>query len=752
MADNLDLLFKIRGDSSGAKSAAADAKAAVAGLKGEFSNLASTLPGLNGAFANTTLNLTRLAQTAPGVSSGLAGIAGPAGAAVVGLAALVAGAFAVSQAFLGLVVSTVKWQDELDDLSAATGVSVETLSALQAIAKSTGGSIEQLSASLVIFQTNMEKAQDPASEMAATFAKLGIETDNTEEAFRQAVTALGNMEEGFHQTATARELFGRSGVSVLAIIKETNGNLDEAIAKLSEMGLVLSKDAAKGASEFDKQMGLLELQIRATTAALVQDSIPHITAALKQLSDALKDNKDAITALGFAVGVTVKPQLDALVTVIRALEGATIILNNAWLLLRATFEKGIQGRIAIITRFTELRQSADTLGTLGAAVGGAKGDSMFGGVAVGISQPTRGGGGGGGGGGRSAGLSEADKLNKEIQAAWLRDMADQSAEAVKILTDSMNEMQASLDKATDSLKDNADRRKDLEDRVSEAIRRQRNALSELQGFEKSHSTIIQEYIQQTIKEAEATGGLTDELKKQLEVLREIGRQMDLIEEKRTRFEGVEGEAEGSSTKPVKDTRSEIDKLFDHVNDNLSGAKQTAAMAGLEAMTGAFQGLGEAVGQAAYAWVLYGNAGVSIRQVTAQILASLAQQAAVKAVFELAEGFAALFLHPPAAAAHFQAAAIYGSVAGIAAVAGRAIAGDSFAPQGAVNSGGGGGSRSGGGGGGSQNPSPIVLGSQRQVVEHIVTVKAERGFVTSHLVRELDSNNPELNRVLRRERG
>lgn len=102
------------------------------------------------------------------------------------------------------------------------------------------------------------------------------------------------------------------------------------------------------------------------------------------------------------------------------------------------------------------------------------------------------------------------------------------------------------------------------------------------------------------------------------------------------------------------------------------------------MVNAFSAIGQAVGDAVQAFVLYGTAGTSVRKFAAQVIAGVAAMAAVKAVFELAEGFAALarafFGDPKAgaeAALHFKSAAIYGTVGAIAAVAGRAIAGNSF---------------------------------------------------------------------------
>lgn len=109
---------------------------------------------------------------------------------------------------------------------------------------------------------------------------------------------------------------------------------------------------------------------------------------------------------------------------------------------------------------------------------------------------------------------------------------------------------------------------------------------------------------------------------------------------------------------------------------------------LNAVGAAFHGIGDAVGAAVQSFVLYGNAGKSVRQVTAEILASLAQQAAVQAIYELAQGLAVLALAyfgvpnaGPSASAHFVAAAVFAGIAGIAAVAGRGVAGNAFAQSG-----------------------------------------------------------------------
>lgn len=213
------------------------------------------------------------------------------------------------------------------------------------------------------------------------------------------------------------------------------------------------------------------------------------------------------------------------------------------------------------------------------------------------------------------------------------------------------------------------------------------------------------------------------------------------------------EAAGTPPLPQFDrTRSAIDQLFETIGTIFSGDKKTAALAGLEALTGAFQGLADAAGNAVEAFVLYGNAGTSVRKVTAQIIAGVARQAAVKAVYELAEGFAALALAffgmpnaGPSASAHFTAAAIYGTIAGIAALAGRAVAGNEFNKQAAGSGGGSSGSGSSGSrttASGSTEPQPVDINRATrgsQSVDVNIKITRDSGSIVEAVIQDHRSN-------------
>lgn len=102
--------------------------------------------------------------------------------------------------------------------------------------------------------------------------------------------------------------------------------------------------------------------------------------------------------------------------------------------------------------------------------------------------------------------------------------------------------------------------------------------------------------------------------------------------------------------------------------------------------GVFNQVGDAFGSMVANWVLYGNqGGNTFRKMAAQILASVAQQAATLAIMSLAyaalatTGVGAILLGGTPAQ-FLAAAAMFGAVAVTAAVAGRLVAGNAFQQQ------------------------------------------------------------------------
>lgn len=282
---------------------------------------ANLLPQLEEA--GTSLAVVSAEATSTGAA--MASMAGPIAIAVAALAAQVVIVVTLTKEIFNLAKASADYQGKLFDLSQQVGVSVETLSALEVVARTTGGSIDSLVQSLGIFQRHLEEAvEDRGSKAAKTFRQLGVDATDTESALRQTIAALARMPEGFRQTALALEVFGRGGKAFLAIAKEANGDIDEITRRLKDLGLVTT-DQAKLADEFNDQLVLLQVQLR----GLGTQAIPVVLDVLRDLSELLKENRELFNLLG----ALVKAQAVILATAFR---GIKIELDKIQVVLEAT--------------------------------------------------------------------------------------------------------------------------------------------------------------------------------------------------------------------------------------------------------------------------------------------------------------------------------------------------------------------------------------------------------------------------------
>jgi hypothetical protein len=235
--------------------------------------------------------LAAMATSAEGAAVAAGGLALPIGIAVVAITALATGAALAAREIFQLSKNAAEFQGRIFDLSQQTGVAVETLSALEIQAKKTGGELGgSVTQAIVNFQRKLDDAQDPLSKTGELFSKFNIQTSDTESALRSAFTALAAMPEGFQQTNAAAELFGaRGGKQILAILKETNGDLDGAIKRFREMGILIETDAARAADKFNDELALLDFQLRAASAVAAQELIPAFIDVIRVTGDLVRD-------------------------------------------------------------------------------------------------------------------------------------------------------------------------------------------------------------------------------------------------------------------------------------------------------------------------------------------------------------------------------------------------------------------------------------------------------------------------------
>lgn len=289
-------------------------------------------------------SLAGVASEAEGAGGAVAAMAGPIGIAVIAVGALALGAAAAAKEIFELTKQAAEFQGRMVDLAQQTGLQVETLSALEVVAKTTGGELGSISQAVVNFQRKLDDAQDPLSKTAEQFRKFQIATTDTETALRQTFNALAAMPPGFAQTNAAAEFFGaRGGKQVLAILKETGGDIDGTIKKLRELGILISDDAARAADRFNDELELLNFQIRALGAEAAKDLIPAMVEVVRGMGELVRAARPLVSLLSTFGGPVVRSVgrgLQDLSTLLRIVIGDYTALADA--IKKAREEKEIK--------------------------------------------------------------------------------------------------------------------------------------------------------------------------------------------------------------------------------------------------------------------------------------------------------------------------------------------------------------------------------------------------------------------------
>lgn len=332
----------------------------IIGITGVMKSLGSASVALQGPLGGVAGRLQGLSALSSQAATGM-------GALGVGFSVVGAAAVGLSVALFNLVKNSAKVGGELFDLSQKTAFTVETLSGLSIVARTTGSDINGLAPSLVIFQKNMEAAGDATSKQGRLFRSLSIDTRDNEKALRQAFTALAKMGEGSHQTAVAMQLFGRSGKDVLAIIKETNGNLDVAIRKYAEMGLIISTGAATASDKFNDLLEETTLQLEAVTRSIGMELLPVAIDALHSISAGLRANKDEWASWGTSIANIMRGLSAAVHSELGQMLGRITEFSMKWLNLTGLILQGL-GALGSSTD----KPSEDFFGPGGAGRGGRK--------------------------------------------------------------------------------------------------------------------------------------------------------------------------------------------------------------------------------------------------------------------------------------------------------------------------------------------------------------------------------------------
>ena len=166
---------------------------------------------------------------------------------MVGIAEKVAAVFATAFSVAGLVdivKSTIAFASKLEDLSASTGISAESLQKLGFAAKRTGVDMEQIGVAVAQFSRRLA---DAAPKTTGFIQGLGLNIKNLlalnpHEAFLDIADAIAKIQNPMQRAEVAMGLFGRTGAQMLPLMTQGLREVEQQAAKT---GAVMSESTAK---------------------------------------------------------------------------------------------------------------------------------------------------------------------------------------------------------------------------------------------------------------------------------------------------------------------------------------------------------------------------------------------------------------------------------------------------------------------------------------------------------------------------
>lgn len=229
----------------------------------EASIVISAQDKFSAVFGQATAGLGKLQQSATALSSVLGGIA--------------AGGFVGS---LGAMVrSTVNLADELNKLSQRTGITVESLSAIQNAAELADVTTEEFTTGIRKLNLALIEAQDNTSKTAQIFKALGVDTTKgAEVALRGISEAFNKLPDGATKAAVATEIFGRAGEKLIPLLNGGSAALDQARAAAERYGTLISGKLAADAEAFNDNLTKLGQSSRFLGVSFANTLLPGLVS------------------------------------------------------------------------------------------------------------------------------------------------------------------------------------------------------------------------------------------------------------------------------------------------------------------------------------------------------------------------------------------------------------------------------------------------------------------------------------------
>ena len=251
-----------------------------------------------------------------------------AGLAIGGVGAAITAPFALA------TKQFIETGDQLNKMSARTGIAVESLSELKFAAEQSGASLTDVEKAVRTMQRTLLDAEQGTSTATQALSQLGLTLEeirgqSPERQFELISQRIAAIEDPSKRAAAAMEIFGRSGQVILPMLGDMALLREEA----RKLGITIDEEAAQSAADLadsfnrlTKTVVALAVQIGAALAPTLIEAANWIQEHVKLAIAWIKRHQGLVTAIA-ATGAALVAIGATLVTIGGVISASTIAIG-----------------------------------------------------------------------------------------------------------------------------------------------------------------------------------------------------------------------------------------------------------------------------------------------------------------------------------------------------------------------------------------------------------------------------------------
>lgn len=220
------------------------------------------------------------------------------------------GAAMAGGAVFGLASSTAALGDDVAKTADKLGIGIEELQELRYAAERSGVATSAFDTGLEKMTKNIGLALEGSGAQKDALDALGLSAANLatmspEQALALIADRLQGVETQAERAAIANDLFGRSGIGMLNMLRGGSAGLVKLREDARRTGYVLSEQAARDAEVFQDTLLDTQLVMKGLKNTVGAELMPVVTRAMRRVGGALVENREGVQrwASSFAEGV-----------------------------------------------------------------------------------------------------------------------------------------------------------------------------------------------------------------------------------------------------------------------------------------------------------------------------------------------------------------------------------------------------------------------------------------------------------------